>query len=77
MDPDQRRTTPRRERRPTQAGLPDITSDVIEFIPRKVHFLIHQERTTPSMHELVRSLNANDKVRKNAKLSHLYDRIRT
>jgi hypothetical protein len=41
----------------------DITSHVIEFIARTVHFLVQQERTF-SMHELVRSLNVNEKVKK-------------
>src|ERR1700721_933319 len=50
------RGTPSNSGEAARSALSDITSDVIEIIPRKVHFLIHQERTTPSMRELVQSL---------------------
>src|ERR1700719_3900413 len=52
----------------------DITSHVIEFIARTIHFLVQQERRHSRSTSLF-GLSTLMKGQKNGTLSHLYDRI--
>jgi hypothetical protein len=64
-----------RWRRINEAGLSrDITSDVIEFITREVHFLVNKRERHARCTSLF-GLSMQMKGQENAKLSCLYDRI--